>query len=93
MTRKFTESRILIATHNAGKLDEMRQLFAPHGVEVVGAAEMSLPEPAETETTFVGNARIKAHAAAKATGMPALADDSGIEVKKIEKKGKKKRKR
>jgi XTP/dITP diphosphohydrolase len=84
MTRKFTESRILIATHNAGKLDEMRQLFAPHGVEVVGAAEMNLPEPAETETTFVGNARIKAHAAAKATGMPALADDSGIEVEALD---------
>ncbi|MEP2955050.1 MAG: RdgB/HAM1 family non-canonical purine NTP pyrophosphatase [Sulfitobacter sp.] len=83
MTRKFTESRILIATHNAGKLDEMRQLFARHGVEVVGAAEMDLPEPAETETTFVGNARIKAHAAAKATGMPALADDSGIEVEAL----------
>ena len=83
MTRKFTESRFLIATHNAGKLDEMRQLFAPHGVEVVGAAEMNLPEPAETETTFVGNARIKAHAAAKATGMPALADDSGIEVEAL----------
>ena len=45
MTRKFTENRILIATHNAGKLAEMRQLFAPHGVEVVGAAEMNLPEP------------------------------------------------
>ena len=86
MTRKFTESRILIATHNAGKLDEMRQLFAPHGVEVIGAAEMNLPEPEETEATFVGNARIKAHAAAKATGMPALADDSGIEVEALEKK-------
>ena len=84
MTRKFTESLILIATHNAGKLDEMRQLFAPHGVEVVGAAEMDLPEPEETEATFVGNARIKAHAAAKATGMPALADDSGIEVEALD---------
>ena len=84
MTRKFTESRILIATHNAGKLDEMRQLFARHGVEVVGAAEMDLPEPEETEATFVGNARIKAHAAAKATGMPALADDSGIEVEALD---------
>ena len=84
MTRKFTESRILIATHNAGKLDEMRQLFAPHGVEVIGAAEMNLPEPEETEATFVGNARIKAHAAAKATGMPALADDSGIEVEALD---------
>ncbi|MFG6564256.1 RdgB/HAM1 family non-canonical purine NTP pyrophosphatase [Sulfitobacter sp. 1A13421] len=84
MTRKFTENRILIATHNAGKLAEMRQLFAPHGVEVVGAAEVNLPEPEETETTFVGNARIKAHAAAKATGLPALADDSGIEVEALD---------
>ena len=80
MTRKFSGDRILIATHNAGKLDEMRQLFAPHGVAVVGAAEMNLPEPEETENTFAGNARIKAHAAAQATGLPALADDSGIQV-------------
>lgn len=80
MTRKFTSDRILIATHNAGKLEEMAQLFAPRGVSVVGAAELDLPEPEETESTFDGNARIKAHAAAKATGLPALADDSGIEV-------------
>ena len=83
MTRKFTDTRILIATHNAGKLEEMGQLFAPRGVSVVGAAEMNLPEPEETENTFVGNARIKAHAAAQATGMPALADDSGIEVEAL----------
>ena len=80
MTRRFTEKRILIATHNAGKLEEMGQLFGPYGITVVGAAELNLPEPEETETTFVGNARIKAHAAAQATGLPALADDSGIEV-------------
>lgn len=80
MTRRFTGDRILVATHNAGKLEEMRELFAPFGVKVVGAAEMDLPEPEETETTFVGNARIKAHAAVKATGLPALADDSGIQV-------------
>ncbi len=84
MTRKFTDKRILIATHNAGKLEEMKQLFAPFGVSVVGAAEMNLPEPEETETTFVGNARIKAHAAAKATGLPALSDDSGIEVEALD---------
>jgi XTP/dITP diphosphohydrolase len=58
----------------------MSELFAPFGVSVVGAAEMQLDEPEETETTFVGNARIKAHAAVKATGMPALSDDSGIMV-------------
>ena len=80
MTRKFTGDRLLIATHNQGKLDEMTRLLAPFGVQVIGAAEMNLPEPDETETTFVGNARIKAHAAAKATGMPALSDDSGIEI-------------
>ena len=80
MTRKFTEDRILFATHNAGKLEELEQLFRPHGVSVVGAAELNLPEPEETENTFVGNARIKAHSAAKATGLPALSDDSGIEI-------------
>jgi XTP/dITP diphosphohydrolase len=80
MSRKFTENSILIATHNAGKLKEMGELFAPFNVSVVGAAEMKLDEPEETETTFVGNARIKAHAAVKATGLPALSDDSGIIV-------------
>jgi XTP/dITP diphosphohydrolase len=58
----------------------MREIFAERGIRVRGAAEVQLPEPAETESTFVGNARIKAHAAARATGLPALADDSGIEV-------------
>ena len=84
MTRKFDGDRILIATHNAGKLEEMRQLFAPYGVTVVGAAEMNLTEPEETETTFIGNARIKARAAVSATGLPALADDSGIEVEALD---------
>lgn len=84
MTRKFTEKRILIATHNAGKLEEMAQLFAPYGVSVVGAAELDLAEPEETESSFVGNARIKARAAVAATGLPALADDSGIEVEGLD---------
>ncbi|ABG30142.1 non-canonical purine NTP pyrophosphatase, RdgB/HAM1 family [Roseobacter denitrificans] len=83
MTRKFDGKRILIATHNAGKLEEMQQLFAPYGVDVVGAAEMGLAEPEETESTFIGNARIKARAAVEATGLPALADDSGIEVEAL----------
>ncbi|SIS83117.1 RdgB/HAM1 family non-canonical purine NTP pyrophosphatase [Phaeovulum vinaykumarii] len=78
--RKFSGKKLLVATHNAGKLEEIAALLAPFGIEVVGAKAMNLPEPAETETTFVGNARIKAHAAARATGLPALADDSGIEV-------------
>ena len=80
MTRKFEGDRLLIATHNKGKLDEMAALLEPYGVSVVGAADLDLPEPEETETTFVGNARIKAHSAAKATGLPALSDDSGIEI-------------
>jgi len=80
MTRRLTGQRLVIATHNRGKLEEIAHLIAPHGIEIVGAAELRLPEPAETETTFLGNARIKAHAAAQASGLPALADDSGIEV-------------
>lgn len=80
MTRKFREKRLLVATHNQGKLEEIAHLLDPFGVTVVGAAELNLPEPEETENSFVGNARIKAHAAAKATGLPALADDSGIEI-------------
>lgn len=78
--RKFTDDRLLVATHNAGKLAEITALLAPYGVEVVGAAALGLTEPAETETSFVGNARIKAHAAARATGLPALSDDSGIVI-------------
>ena len=69
-----------MATHNKGKLDEIARLLQPFDVTAVSAAEMGLPEPVETESTFVGNARIKAHAAAKATGLPALSDDSGIEI-------------
>jgi len=80
MTRHFTGDRLLVATHNKGKLEEMAHLLSPFGVTVVGAGEMNLPEPEETEDTFVGNARIKAHAAAQATGLPALSDDSGITI-------------
>lgn len=80
MTRRLTKSRLVVATHNKGKLAEIRALVAGYPLEIVSAAELGLAEPVETETTFVGNARIKAHAAAKATGLPALADDSGIEI-------------
>lgn len=80
MSRKFSGDKLLVATHNAGKLTEISEILAPHGVSVVGAGDMDLPEPEETEDTFVGNARIKAHAAAQATGLPALADDSGITI-------------
>lgn len=80
MIRKLEGGKLLVATHNKGKLSEIREILAPFGVDVVGAGEMDLPEPEETEDTFVGNARIKAHAAAKATGLPALSDDSGITI-------------
>ena len=72
--------RIVIATHNAGKLREVAALLAPYGIAAVGAGELGLPEPAETEDSFLGNARIKAHAAARASGLPALSDDSGFSV-------------
>ncbi|MCB1389346.1 MAG: RdgB/HAM1 family non-canonical purine NTP pyrophosphatase [Rhodobacteraceae bacterium] len=75
--REFGDT-LLFATHNAGKAEEMRQLLAPYGISVVSSRERGLPEPEETEETFVGNARIKAHAAARATGLVALADDSGL---------------
>ncbi|WP_111429435.1 RdgB/HAM1 family non-canonical purine NTP pyrophosphatase [Rhodobacteraceae bacterium DSL-40] len=80
MTRRFNEPKLVVATHNKGKLEEIRNLLEPYRIEIVSAGELGLPEPEETETTFVGNARIKAHSAAKASGLPALADDSGIEV-------------
>ena len=70
----------MVATHNAGKLAEINALLAPFAIAAVSAGALGLPEPEETETTFIGNARIKAHAAASATGLPALADDSGISV-------------
>jgi XTP/dITP diphosphohydrolase len=72
--------RLVIATHNSGKLAEMRELLAPYGVEAVSAAELGLGEPEETGTTFQANARIKAVAAANATQLPAFADDSGLAV-------------
>jgi XTP/dITP diphosphohydrolase len=70
--------KVVIATHNAGKLREMQELLAPFGIEAVSAGELGLPVPAETGHKFAENAAIKAHAAAKATGLPALSDDSGL---------------
>tara|TARA_R110002124_G_scaffold109676_12_gene262929 strand:+ start:56815 stop:57456 length:642 start_codon:yes stop_codon:yes gene_type:complete len=70
--------RLVLATHNAGKLTEFRELFEPFGLEIVSAGELGLPEPEETGTTFAENARLKAHAAAQATGNLALSDDSGL---------------
>ena len=78
--RRFTDKTLLVATHNDGKLGEISELIQPFGINVVGAAAKNLPEPEETGTTFVENARIKARAAVDATGLPALADDSGIEI-------------
>lgn len=73
-------TRLLVASHNPHKLEEFTALFAPLGVAVVGAGAMKLAEPDETETTFEGNAAIKAEAACAATGLPALSDDSGLVV-------------
>lgn len=78
--RRFDGDRLLMATHNIGKLEEMQALLAPFGVTLSSNADHGLPEPEETEDNFVGNARIKAQAAVKATGLPALSDDSGIEI-------------
>jgi XTP/dITP diphosphohydrolase len=72
--------RLLIATHNPGKLEEFAYLLRPHGIEVIGAAALDLAEPEETGATFAENALLKARAASEATGLPALADDSGIVV-------------
>jgi XTP/dITP diphosphohydrolase len=78
--RKFQGDLLLVATHNQGKLEEIADLLGPYGVKIIGAAEKGLNEPAETESSFIGNARIKAHAATKAAGLPALSDDSGLEI-------------
>ncbi len=72
--------KIVVASHNVGKVREIRALLAPFAIETVSAGELGLDEPAETGTTFRDNALIKAHASAAASGLPALADDSGLEV-------------
>ena len=78
--RIFRGSRLVIASHNTGKAREIAELLAPYGVEVTSAARLNLPEPEETATTFIGNAELKARAAAEQSGLPALADDSGLVV-------------
>ncbi|MEJ2409138.1 MAG: RdgB/HAM1 family non-canonical purine NTP pyrophosphatase [Novosphingobium sp.] len=80
MTRKLDSKRLVIATHNAGKLKEISALLAPYEIECLSAGQLGLPEPDETGTTFAENALIKAHAAARAAQLPALADDSGLSV-------------
>lgn len=78
--RRLGAGRLVLASHNVGKLAEVRALLLPFGQEVVSAKELGLPEPAEPAETFLGNAAIKALAAARATGLPALSDDSGFSV-------------
>ena len=78
--RAFDGDKLVIASHNAGKLREISALLTPFGITCASAADFNLDEPEETESTFAGNARIKAHFAAKGAGLPALSDDSGIAV-------------
>ena len=80
MARRLTEKKIVVASHNAGKVREINDLLRPFGLEAVSASDLNLPEPDETEVTFIGNAVLKASAAATASGLPALADDSGLAV-------------
>lgn len=83
MHRRIT-GRLVIATHNPGKLRELRELLAPHGVEAISAAELGLAEPEEAGESFRANARIKAEAAANAAALPAFADDSGLAVEALD---------
>ncbi len=78
MARWLAPGPLVIASHNSGKVREIGALLAGHGMECVSAATLGLPEPEETETTFIGNARLKSLAATRATGMVALSDDSGL---------------
>jgi XTP/dITP diphosphohydrolase len=78
--RRLERGQLVLASHNAGKLWEVAALLAPHGLRIVSAKDLGLPEPEESADTFLGNAGIKASAAAGATGLPALADDSGFSV-------------
>ena len=81
--RKLRPGRLVIASHNAGKVREIRALLEPYGIEPVSAAELDLPEPEETGTTFFANAELKARSAADLSGLPALADDSGLCVEAL----------
>ncbi len=80
MTDKIIFEKIILATHNQGKIREFSRLFAPLGVEIIASSTLNLEEPEETGSSFSDNALLKAHAACKATGLPALADDSGLTV-------------
>jgi XTP/dITP diphosphohydrolase len=80
MARRFSGGKLVIATHNPGKLREIAELLAPYSAECVGAGDLGLPEPTETGETFQANAELKALSAAQAANLPALADDSGVVV-------------
>jgi XTP/dITP diphosphohydrolase len=84
MTARKLTGKLVAATHNKGKLVELRELLAPHGLQVLGAGELELPEPEETGDTFVANAILKARSAAERSGLPALADDSGLCVEGLD---------
>jgi XTP/dITP diphosphohydrolase len=85
MTRRLERgTRLVVASHNAGKVREIRDLVGPHGLSVVSAGELGLPEPDETGDTFVANAELKAVASAQGSGLPALSDDSGLEVEALD---------
>ncbi|MYA88532.1 MAG: RdgB/HAM1 family non-canonical purine NTP pyrophosphatase [Boseongicola sp. SB0662_bin_57] len=84
MMRRFAGDRLLVATHNSGKLEEIADLLSGHAIHIIGAADLGLHEPEETGADFIANARIKAHAASRATGLPALADDSGLEINALD---------
>jgi XTP/dITP diphosphohydrolase len=81
---RLLTGKVVVATHNPGKLRELRELLAPYGVEAVSAGELGLPEPDETGTMFAENAALKAHAAAAAAGLPAFAHDSGLCVEALD---------
>jgi len=83
MARKFTLPKLVIASHNAGKVREIGELLAPFGTEVVSAGDLGLPEPIEDGDTFVANAQLKALSAVTHSGLPALADDSGLAVEAL----------
>ena len=83
MLRKFDGGKLVLATHNAGKVVEIADLLAPFGADLVSAGELGLPEPEETGTTFTANAELKALASAGGSGFPALADDSGLVVRAL----------
>ena len=80
MQRPFSDDRLVIASHNPGKVEEIAALLAPFGVATIGAVSLGLPEPEETGDSFEANAALKARAAVEASGLPALADDSGLVV-------------